>query len=35
LTVGTEFVDVVPVPEPSTSLLGLAGALLLVNRRRR
>lgn len=35
LTVGTSFIDVAPVPEPSASLLGLAGAALLTLRRRR
>lgn len=35
LTVGTSFADVAPVPEPSASLLGLAGAALLAARRRR
>ena len=34
LRVGTTFADVLPVPEPSTSLLGLAGAALLLVRRR-
>jgi len=33
LTVGTEFVDV--IPEPSSSLLAFTAAILLVNRRRR
>lgn len=34
LKVGTSFADVAPVPEPSVSLLGLAGAALLTRRRR-
>ncbi|MCW1924392.1 hypothetical protein OKA05_17630 [Luteolibacter arcticus] len=34
LKVGTSFADVLPIPEPSASLLGLAGAALLVRRRR-
>jgi hypothetical protein len=33
LKVGTTFADVAPVPEPSVSLLGLAGAALLARRR--
>ena len=35
LRVGTTFADVMQVPEPSTSLLGLAGAALLMGARRR
>lgn len=34
IRVGTTFADVMPVPEPSVSLLGLAGVALLVTRRR-